>query len=262
MTEKRRTYETVPIPRVRLPVIDSLAQGRRMSPMHLLLEVDVTDTRHAIRDYRRRAGEPLSLTSYLTWCLARTVDEDRVVQAYRRGRKLVIATDVDVSVIMEREIGDEQAPLFPYIVKAANRKTPVEIQREIRAAQTADAGPSRASRWLNLYWYLPGFVRSLLWSILLRSPTWRMKLTGTVALSAVGMFGAGAGWGIPVPTYTLSITVGGISEKPGIVNGQTATREYLCLSISIDHNVVDGAPAARFARRFKDLVESARGLKE
>jgi pyruvate/2-oxoglutarate dehydrogenase complex dihydrolipoamide acyltransferase (E2) component len=35
----------------------------------------------------------------------------------------------------------------------------------------------------------------------------------------------------------------------------------LDLTISVDHDLVDGAPAARFARRLADLVESADGLR-
>lgn len=58
------------------------------------------------------------------------------------------------------------------------------------------------------------------------------------------------------------MTVGGIGEKPGIVQGQITMREYLNLTISVDHDVVDGAPAVRFASRLRDLIESSYGLGE
>lgn len=64
--------------------------------------------------------------------------------------------------------------------------------------------------------------------------------------ATVGMFGAGAGWGIPPATpTTLMLTVGGIGEKQAVVDGHAAVREYLSLTISVDHDIVDGAPAAR-----------------
>jgi pyruvate/2-oxoglutarate dehydrogenase complex dihydrolipoamide acyltransferase (E2) component len=44
-------------------------------------------------------------------------------------------------------------------------------------------------------------------------------------------------------------TVGGISEKQGVVDRQVAMRDYLSLTISSDHTIIDGAPAARFAQR-------------
>ena len=98
--------------------------------------------------------------------------------------------------------------------------------------------------------------------MLLGSPYWRKRVTGTVAISAIGMFVKGPSLGIPVPTYTLSITVGGIAEKPDVINGQITKREYLSITISFDHNIIDGAPAARFTQRFKDLIESGYGLSD
>lgn len=262
MKEEHEPFETLPFPKTRQPVVDSLMQARRMNPIHLLLELDVTDTRKAIRQYRKTTGEPLSLTAFLTYCLARAVDEHKLVQAYRRRGTLVVAHDVDVSVIIERDTADGKAPIFPHVIKAANGKSLDDIDREIRAAQADHAELARTTTWLERYYYLPGFVRGLLWRVLLGSPTWRMRLTGTVGLSAAGMFGKGAGWGIPFPTYTLNVTVGGITQKPGVADGQIAIREFLCVTISFDHNVVDGAPAARFAGAFREMVERGHGLKQ
>ena len=58
------------------------------------------------------------------------------------------------------------------------------------------------------------------------------------------------------------ITVGGIGVKPGVVDGHIAIREYLSLTISLNHEMIDGAPAARFIRRLKDLIESGYGLND
>jgi pyruvate/2-oxoglutarate dehydrogenase complex dihydrolipoamide acyltransferase (E2) component len=51
------------------------------------------------------------------------------------------------------------------------------------------------------------------------------------------------------------ITVGGIATKPRYVNGKLEPRELLDLTISVDHAVVDGATAARFARRLTELLQ-------
>jgi pyruvate/2-oxoglutarate dehydrogenase complex dihydrolipoamide acyltransferase (E2) component len=78
----------------------------------------------------------------------------------------------------------------------------------------------------------------------------------------VGMFGRGLGWAIPFNDHTLDITLGGIAAKPSVMDGQLATREYLCMTLSFDHTIIDGAPAARFTQRLKDLIESGYGLSE
>ncbi len=59
---------------------------------------------------------------------------------------------------------------------------------------------------------------------------------------------------------TLMITVGGIGEKPVLVDGHIAMRDYLSLTISFDHDIIDGAPAARFTQRLKELIEGGYGL--
>jgi pyruvate/2-oxoglutarate dehydrogenase complex dihydrolipoamide acyltransferase (E2) component len=84
-----------------------------------------------------------------------------------------------------------------------------------------------------------------------------------VTISAVGMVGKGTGWGIPPSSPSICwITVGGIGRKREDLNGQLITRDYLSLTVSFDHNLVDGAPAARFTERFKELIESGYGLIE
>jgi len=79
-------------------------------------------------------------------------------------------------------------------------------------------------------------------------------------ITAVGMFGKGAGWGIPITECTLDYTLGGIAEKPGVVDGHIAIRDYLSLTLSFNHDLIDGAPAARFTERLKELIENGYGL--
>jgi hypothetical protein len=58
----------------------------------------------------------------------------------------------------------------------------------------------------------------------------RKKRWGTVTLSAVGMVGKGAGWGIPPSSPSICwITVGGIGPKREDLDGEITTRDYLSL---------------------------------
>ena len=63
-----------------------------------------------------------------------------------------------------------------------------------------------------------------------------------------------------MPSHTLAVALGGIAEKPGVVDGQIVPREYLHVTISIDHDVVDGAPMARFGNELMALIEQGYGL--
>ena len=56
---------------------------------------------------------------------------------------------------------------------------------------------------------------------------------------------------------TLLVTVGGTSMRPRLRDGHLENREILPLTLSFDHGVVDGAPAARFVATLRDLTETA-----
>lgn len=76
------------------------------------------------------------------------------------------------------------------------------------------------------------------------------------------MFAAGGSWGVPLTPTTLMVTVGGIAQRPAVVDGDVETREYLSQTITVDHDIVDGAPAARYAASLCELIEPAAGLVE
>jgi pyruvate/2-oxoglutarate dehydrogenase complex dihydrolipoamide acyltransferase (E2) component len=233
---------------------------RHKPTMHGLLEVDVTEPRVILRAHQARTGEALSFTAFLTVCLGKAVDEHKAVQALRQGkRKLVVFEDVDVATRIDREVdGEEYVGI--HIVRAANRKTVREVHDEIRAAQRADVRAElRRLRLVPDALHRP-FVR-VFTAIAERHPRLWRRTMGTVGITSVGMFARGAGWGIPVPAPTaLMLTVGGIGEKEVVVRGRAVVREMLSLTISLDHDVVDGAPATRFTQCLKELIESGHGL--
>ena len=66
-----------------------------------------------------------------------------------------------------------------------------------------------------------------------------------------------AGWGIPIATHTLNVTIGGIVERIVETTNGFEKKEHLCLTISFDHDIVDGAPAARFIKRLKQIIEKS-----
>jgi pyruvate/2-oxoglutarate dehydrogenase complex dihydrolipoamide acyltransferase (E2) component len=257
-------FQTIPYPRSRRLVIDAMRAGRRKHMIHGLVEFDVTEARRILREHKARTGESLSFTAFVLHCVGAAVAEDRMIHAVRdwRGR-LVLFDDVDVNTIIEIELEERRFPLA-YVVRAVNRRSVRDIHDEIRHVQS-NPDRSHGERAFSLMrWYvrLPGFVRGLAYRILPPNPRWFKGVAGTVQVTAVGMFGEGGGWGIPVPLYTLNITLGGIATKPGVVDGRIEPREFLHVTLSFDHVIVDGAPAARFAERLRGLIESGHRLEE
>ena len=118
---KHAGYQLVPFPITQrvIAALQRLAEHKHM--MHALTEVDVTTPRQVIQEQKARGEEPLSFTAFIAACLGKAVDEDKAVQAYRKGRnQLVLFEDVDISIMVEREVEGHKFPLS-YVVRAANR---------------------------------------------------------------------------------------------------------------------------------------------
>jgi len=237
-------------------VLDA-ASGRHM--IHGLIEVDVTKPRQCLHKIKEQTGEPLSFTSYIIYCCARSVTVNRNIHAYRDWRnRLIIFDDVDIATAVERTVDERKRVIFT-VIRAANRKSVKEIHHEIRQAQTKKVEKAQGNQWIAV---IPGFVRRRFFRLLGRAPHQMKKIAGTVLITSLGMFGSGAGWGIPMVRHSLNVTVGGIVNRPTVMNNHLENREHLCLTISFDHDITDGAPAARFIHHFKELVESSSGLIE
>ena len=252
-------YTLAPYPRTRLLMVDGGRLGLQKHTVHGLTEFDVTMARESIRRHKAQTGETLSFSAFFLACLGRAIDANRQMHAYRNWRnQLVIFDEVDVNTLFEVEV-EGMKTIRPHILRGVNTKTFQEIHEEIRAFQQGHQS-SQESKFIDRFVLLPGPVRRLSLRLLLKDPTLLKQYYGTVLLSSIGMFGSGSGWGIPVPNHTLQVTLGGIARKPGYFEGRIEVREYLSVTISIDHDIVDGAPAARFTQHLKELVESGYGL--
>jgi pyruvate/2-oxoglutarate dehydrogenase complex dihydrolipoamide acyltransferase (E2) component len=114
-----------------------------------------------------------------------------------------------------------------------------------------------------LPWPLSRLIIALLRINGRHDPTIAVSMGGTVALTSVGMFGGGhSGWGLSPTFHPLGLVVGGIAWKPAVVDGRIEPREILSLTVTFDHDIVDGGPATRFVRRLVELIESGYGLCE
>jgi pyruvate/2-oxoglutarate dehydrogenase complex dihydrolipoamide acyltransferase (E2) component len=236
----------------------SAAVTASKSTFHSLAEVDITLPRRLIREHFEKTGEKLSFTAYVVYCLAQVVKQHPHLNSFRHGNRLIILDDVTISTLIEREFMGEKFP-EPLIIASAQNLTYREINNKIRSVKTLDGTPvgglSRMSwiSWIPRF-LLKTFVRIGEHNINLA------KRYGKVAVTAVGMFSHEPIWFIPNGSGTVLITVGSI-EKRTIDNRQGhEEREYLCLTGSFDHDIVDGAPAARFMNQFLETLKSGMSL--
>lgn len=235
--------------------------------IYALLEVDVTDVRRFIEEHEAQTGEALSFTGYVAFCLSRAVDEDKLVQAYLKGRKhMVIFDDVDVFLPVEREVGKTPVAL-PHLIRRANHMSFLEIHREIREFQTGPV-PQGSGTPAGLPAHDVGALAA---APAIRAPHPRSQSPGSHACCDGGRNGRcdrvrhGRSRRRPgrcTGGQSLLLIVGGIARKPAVIDERVEPRDLLDLTVAFDHDVVDGAPAARFVKRLVDLIESGYGLEQ
>jgi pyruvate/2-oxoglutarate dehydrogenase complex dihydrolipoamide acyltransferase (E2) component len=235
-------------------VAASAAVTAEKSTIHSISETDITVPRRLLREHYERTGEKLSFTAYIVYCLAQVIKEHPHLNAFRSGNRLITLEDVTISVLVEREFSGEKVP-EPLAIEAAQNMTFREINDTIRSAKerTDDAlGGFSGMTWIR---FIPGFMLRTF----VRLGGRNIKLAkryGKVAVTAVGMFSREPVWFIPHGSGTVLITVGGIERRTVYSGDGHEEREYLCLTGSFDHDIVDGAPAARFMNQFLETVKS------
>ncbi len=258
---QKHTYRLEPIPPIRRFALDAGYLGRRRHIVHGLIEVDVTNARGIVDDYELTSGEKVSFTAFVIHCLSKAIEQHPHMHAYRDWRnRLVIYEDINITSMFEVEFGQKKTPM-PHTFRATNRKTLRQIHDEMRGVQNRPHA-SMESRFMRGFLFMPALFRRAFYWVVMKFPQSFRENSSSVMVTAVGMFGKGGGWAITMPNFTLNIAVGGISKKPGVFEGEIAVREYLDLTVSIDHDVIDGAPAARFVQSFRSLLEEAYGLKD
>jgi hypothetical protein len=231
-------FQVVSIPVQRRFSLDAGRMGRNRHIVYGLAEIDVTVARRFIRGHEAATGEKLSFTAYIVYCLAKAIDRHKEIHAYRNWRgQLVIFEAVNIVIMVEV----------------------TEIHDEIRAIQSKPQAREE-QRFTGWFLRLPWPLRRMFYWTVQRFPQHFRDMNSSVLVTAVGMFSRGASWAITKPSHTLTLALGGIAEKPGVVDGRIEVREYLHLTLSVDHDIVDGAPIARFGRDFATFVEEGYGL--
>jgi hypothetical protein len=259
----------LPYPSSRRLTFDVGRLGRQRHRVHALVEVDVTDARARIKA-RRRAGLPGSFTAWAIKTIADAVAAHPEVAGFNRpGRnRVVVFREVDLALVVERSVAGGRVPL-PLVIRRADAKTALEIGAEIEAAQTqavADEGDLVLGRRrdplpMRVFLRLPQVWRLALMHVgMLGSPRRAKAAMGTVMVTTVGMAGRARGWIVPTSVHPLCIALGSVGEKPAVHGGAVVPRTILHVTVLIDHDVVDGIPAARFVADAVRRMEAAAGL--
>ncbi|GAA3822980.1 2-oxo acid dehydrogenase subunit E2 [Nocardioides panacisoli] len=236
-------------------VVAATRVGRRKTPIYGLLDVDVTEARRRLAACDRSG----SMTAFVVASVARAAAAHPEVHAYRDWRGHLVTHDhVDVSTMVEVPTTHGLFAV-PHSLHDADVRDVDDLTAELRRVK-ADPPSSASARWADhpAAWAMriPGSARRL-FEVMSRSVAVHQRI-GTVGVTSVGMFADGSGYGLtPLTLMSLEVVVGGIARLPRLVDGQVEARDILNLTVVVDHDVVDGAPATRFAADLRRALETA-----
>ena len=235
------------IPRSRIATFDIFSVGLSKHHVSALLEFDVTDSRKKLQELRR-SGIQVSFNAWLIKVISSVLMQHREAAAYLyRKRRLMIFDDINISILVEKNINGKKVPI-PLLIEKTNEKSAVEIHSEIEAAKNQDLSGKdivlnqKPTLFENIYYSLPGFLRRTAWKIMLKNPKYAYKKMGNAVITSVGMMGKINGWFINKSVHPISFGVGSVLKKPVVIDKEVKVREVLNMTILCDHDVIDGAP--------------------
>jgi pyruvate dehydrogenase E2 component (dihydrolipoamide acetyltransferase) len=225
MEEARGTLpkikEIIPLTGFRKTSAERVSASFRTAPHStIMMEVDVSKARTLHEKLQ------VSYTAVLVEAVAKALLELPIVNSTLDGNQIKIFEDVNVGLAVATEYG-----LVVPVIRNADRKSLKEIDTAIMEL-TEKARQGKLAK--------------------------EELAGGTFTVSNLGMYGVEFFTPIINPPEAAILGVGGIIEKPVAVDGKVEVKPIMMLSLSYDHRIVDGAPAARFLLKVKEKIENIR----
>jgi len=216
--------QPLPLTGLRGIIAERLSAGWRERPqVTLTTDADATNLVSARQQMLAESGEKIAYDAFLVKCVARALTEHPALNARLGKAGIELLPDINVGVAVDTDRG-----LLVPVVHDAPRLTLRQVQAELQSlAERAHTGRS-----------LPDDLAG-----------------GTFTITNLGMYEIDAFTPIINPPECAILGVGRIVARPVGLGGQVVLREMLALSLSFDHRLVDGGPAARFLQRVKQWIE-------
>lgn len=219
--------ERVPLKGVRAVIAERMATSTRtVARVTLVMDVDATEfvsLRERLKArYSETWGFAPGYNDLLVMVVARALRKFPYMNARLTSDAIEYLARIDIGMAVDTERG-----LTVPVVRNADQKSLRQIGAELRElVERARKGRS-----------LPD------------------DFGGTFTITSLGPLDVDAF--TPVINYPEAaiLGVGRIAPKPVVLNDQIVARKMMTLSLAFDHRVTDGAPAARFLKYIKELIE-------
>ena len=219
--------------RMRKMIAQRMVDSKRISPhVTSFVEADVTELvnwRNQHKDaYKKRTGENLTFTPIFVQAVARAIQDFPLINVSVDGDYIVKKRDINIGVAVALPSGNLIVP----VIHNADQLNLNGLSRKVNDL----AARARANK------LTPADLEG-----------------GTYTLSNVGSFGNVMGTPIIMQPQVAIMAVGAIKKKPAVIETPQGdligVRQFMFLSHSYDHRVVDGSLGGQFVRRVADYLE-------
>ena len=219
-----------PVTRMRAIIAERLTKSWKSPHIYLMTEVDAAEIQNlraeSLRQIERQTGHKLSYDDILIRVVAVAVEKQPLLNAKWESDHINIPGKINIGLAVALEDG-----LVVPVIRDANKKSLVEIVR-LRGGLAAKAQ-----------------ARKLAFDDL---------RGGTFSISNLGMFDIDCFTAILNPPESGILAAGRIKDVPVAVGGKVVVRPVMKLVLGVDHRIVDGAVAATFLQRIKEMLEKPR----
>lgn len=212
---------------VRAVVAERLSESKRNAPhVYFKMTVDAGEMLALKRNLADRAedGRKPTINDIVILCVSRALDKFREINVSLEGDQIVYHEDVNIGVAVDSPKG-----LFVPVIKKANHLRLSEISEKSRELV------EKAREGRLTYDEMSG---------------------GTFTVTNLGTYYIDEFFAIINPPESAILAVGKVEDRPVAKDGAVVIRPMMNICLSADHRVIDGALAARFMKRIKDLLEN------
>jgi pyruvate dehydrogenase E2 component (dihydrolipoamide acetyltransferase) len=229
VVRERKVKDTIPLIGVRKTIADRMALSASTAPrITLMVEAGAWEMIKLRSQMKEVEGTDVSFTDILVKAVAIALENDPIINSMLENGQIKVFEDVNVGIA----VAGEDALVVP-VIRNANKKTLAEI----------------ASMSKNLIAKARNGTLS------------KEEISGgTFTVTNLGTDGIDTFTPLMNPPECAILGVGRIAERPVVANGSIVAKPTVFLSLSFDHRITDGVPAAQFLQRLKELLERP-GLK-
>lgn len=214
----------VPIAGIRKAISERMSQSWHTAPhVNMTMEVDMTGANELRRKLVEVAGMKYSFTEIITKCVAQALSEFKSVNVSLIDGYIYQHETVNVGMAVALDNG-----LIVPVIKNANQKNMGVLREDIRALATK-------AREGNL---LPDEITG-----------------GNFTISNLGMYDVDQFTQIINPPESAILGVCRTADRAVVRDGEIVIRPIMNLCLTYDHRVIDGAVAAQFLGRVRQLLE-------